>query len=73
MVSKCDVTTHSVFQAVSRLMDQATLPTMDGSEDAEDDEASTAERRHSAGRAGFTPSSDVRNEVGGFGSRDDDH
>ena len=46
---------------------------MDGSEDAEDDEASTEERRRSAGRAGFAPSSDVYNEVGGFGSRDDDH
>ena len=47
---------------------------MDGSEDAEDDEASTEERRRSAGRAGSAPSSDVYNEVGGgFGSRDDDH
>ena len=49
------VTTYLfVFQAISRLIDQSAClkarSTMESGEDAEDDEASTAERRYVGGR-----------------------
>ena len=49
-LAKCD--SLSVFQAISRRIDTTSCQTMDIGDDAEDDEASTAERRGGDGGIG---------------------